>query len=155
MKHNSRKAEIRLAREVDLDGWMALVASVRESFPGLETPQALEDHRNAVVECICRESAVCAVTDGRVVGALLFSRDQGELCFLAVAPECRRQHIARELFTFMLTRMEPGRDISVTTYRTGDPRGAAARAFYQKMGFTEGPLSEAFGCPVQEFLRKG
>ena len=87
--------------------------------------------------------------------ALLFSRDQGELCFLAVAPECRRQHIARELFTFMLTRMELGRDISVTTYRTGDPRGAAARAFYQKMGFAEGPLSEAFGCPVQEFLRKG
>lgn len=42
----------------------------------------------------------------------------------------------------------------MTTYRQGDPRGAAARAFYKRLGFSEGKLGEEFGCPVQEFVLK-
>lgn len=76
------------------------------------------------------------------------------LCFLAVDPACRRQHIAQKLVHFMLLRMEKGKDITVTTYREGDPNGAAARAFYKNLGFSEGRLTEEFGCPVQEFILK-
>ena len=42
----------------------------------------------------------------------------------------------------------------MTTYREGDPNGAAARAFYKNVGFSEGRLTEEFGCPVQEFILK-
>ena len=76
------------------------------------------------------------------------------LCFLAVDPASRRQHIARRLVDFMLARMDAGRTITVTTYREDDPRGAAARAFYRRMGCSEGKLGEEFGCPVQEFTLK-
>ena len=77
------------------------------------------------------------------------------LCFLAVDPASRRQHIARRLVDFMLARMDAGSTVTVTTYREGDPRGAAARAFYRSVGFSEGKLGEEFGCPVQEFTLKG
>lgn len=36
--------EIRFANDSDLDGWMTLVESVRDAFPGLETPEALSSN---------------------------------------------------------------------------------------------------------------
>lgn len=135
-----------------LDGWMELTDRVRESFPGLESTEALEEHRKTVQEFIRRESAICAVENGRVVGALLFSREESKLCFLAVEPSFRRRRAAAGMVSYMLTLMNPERDITVTTYREGTPAGIAARAFYKSMGFTAGLLTEEFGCPVQEFV---
>ena len=54
----------------------------------------------------------------------------------------------------MLTQMEAGKDVTVTTYREGDPNGIAARAFYKYLGFSEGKLTEEFGSPVQAFILK-
>ena len=145
---------IALAAQQDLDGWMRLVDRVKDAFPGLETREALEAHRHTALGFMRRGEAVCAKERGKIVGALLFSREGGMLCFLAVDPEHRRQHIAREMVSTMLAKMDPRRDIRVTTYRDGAPQGAAARAFYQRIGFTEGRLTEEFGCPVQEFVLK-
>lgn len=146
--------EIRLAHETDIDGWMMLVEQVRDAFPGLETAEAMAEHRATVLNFIQNSSAVCAEEEGRILGALLFSKENSMLCFLVVNPACRRQHIARKLVRLMLSRMEEGRDITVTTYREGDANGAAARAFYKNLGFSEGRLTEEFGCPVQEFILK-
>ena len=146
--------EIRLAGSADLDGWMALVESVKDAFPGLETPEALTDHRSTVSEFIGRGGAICAVENGRIVGTLLFSRQESELCFLAVSPEFRRRHIAESMVSLMLPELEPGRDVTVTTYREGAPEGIAARAFYKSLSFQEGELTEEFGSPVQRFVLK-
>lgn len=146
--------EIRLAQAQDIHGWMALVEQVKDSFPGLEIAEALAEHRETVLRFIRDSSAICAAENGRVVGTLLFSRESSMLCFLAVHPSCRRQHIARQMVNFMLTQMKDGKAITVTTYQANDPRGAAARAFYKRMGFSEGRLTEEFGCPVQDFLLK-
>lgn len=73
------------------------------------------------------------------------------LCFQAVDPAWRRR-IARGLVAAMLTCLPPERPVTVTTCRAGVPEGAAAWAFYRKMGFEEGRLSEEFGSPVQEFV---
>ena len=54
----------------------------------------------------------------------------------------------------MLTQMDKGKHITVTTYREGDPNGIAARAFYKSLGFSEGRMTEEFGCLVQEFILK-
>ncbi|MGN0996988.1 MAG: GNAT family N-acetyltransferase [Candidatus Ventricola sp.] len=145
---------IDLAAEQDLDGWMSLVERVKDAFPGLETGEALDEHRNAVSGFMSREAAICAKEQGRIVGTLLFSRESSMLCFLAVDPEHRRQHIAQRMVSHMLTKMDPQRDVWVTTYRDGVPQGTAARAFYKRIGFTEGRLTEAFGSPVQEFVLK-
>ena len=146
--------EVRLAGPQDLDGWMALVERVRDVFPGLETAEAMAEHRETVLQFVENASAICATESGQVVGALLFSKENGMLCFLAVDPACRRQHIARNMVSRMLSQMGKGKDVTVTTYREGDSDGIAARAFYRSLGFSEGKLTEEFGCPVQEFVLK-
>ena len=45
--------------EPDIDSWMELVKNVRWNFPGLETENALEEHRNTVLKFIRQKSAVC------------------------------------------------------------------------------------------------
>lgn len=145
---------IQLAKPEHIDAWMALVEQVRDAFPGLETAEAMAEHRATVLKFMQSSSAIWAVDAGRAIGALLFSKGNSVLCFLAVDPIYRRQHIARQMVDFMLTQMEVGRDITVTTYREGAPNGIAARAFYKRLGFSEGKLTEEFGCPVQESVLK-
>ena len=146
--------EIRLSKITDIDGWMQLVNKVKDSFPGLETTEALNEHRAVALDFIRNNSAICAATENKIVGSLLFSKDQNTLCFLAVDPDCRRHHIAEQMVNHMLGFMDPEKDIVVTTYREGVSEGIAARAFYKHLGFTEGNLKEEFGYPVQEFLLK-
>ena len=133
---------------------MGLVRRVRDNFPGLETEEALEAHRETVLAFMDENAAIRAKSGGRIVGILLFARAEQMLCFLAVDPACRRRHIAEQMVTYMLTFLDPQKEVVVTTYREGAPEGAAARAFYKRMGFAEGRLTEEFGSPVQEFVLK-
>ena len=146
------KIDIKIAKECDIDCWMRLVSKVKDSFPGLETKKALDEHRETVLEFIHKKSAICARIEDRIVGALLFSKENNMLCFLAVDPAYRRGHIAEKMVTYMLSRMDSQKDVFVTTYREGDPEGITARAFYKHLGFIEGKLTEEFGSPVQEFV---
>ena len=146
--------KIQLAKPENIDAWMVLVEQVRDTFPGLETAEAMAEHRATVLQFILESSAICALEAGRVAGALLFSKENSVLCFLAVDPAHRRQHIARQMVDFMLTQMDVGKNVTVTTFREGDPNGIAARTFYKHLGFSEGKLTEKFGSPVQEFILK-
>ncbi len=145
---------IELATEQNIDHWMDLVGKVKGSFPGLETQNALDEHRSTVLEFMDKGSAICAKTGNRIVGTLLFSKETNMLCFLAVDAEYRRQHIAEKMFSYMLTFMDSEKDVTVTTYRADVPEGIPARVFYKRMGFAEGKLTEAFDSPVQEFVLK-
>lgn len=131
---------------------MQLVVKVKDSFPGLETDAALAEHEKTVLSFIQKGGSICAEVDGNIRGILLFSKRRCQLCFLAVDPDCRRKHIAREMVGLMLEQLPHNKDVTVSTYREGDPNGIAARKFYKKMGFVEGPLSEEFGSPVQIFV---
>lgn len=73
-----------------------------------------------------------------LAGALLFSKENNMLCFLAVDTEYRRQHIAEKMVSYMLTFMNSKKDVVVITYREGVPEGIAAREFYKHMGVVEG-----------------
>ena len=146
--------QIELGRACEIDRWRQLVDQVKENFPGLETQAALEEHRNTVLDFMGQKSAICAKSGDKIVGTLLFSKEHSMLCFLAVDAEYRRQHIAEKMVSRMLARMDPGKEVTVTTYREGVPEGEAARAFYKRLGFVAGRLSEAFGSPVQEFVLK-
>ncbi len=143
-----------LATKQDIDNWMDSVYKVKDSFPGLETEEALDEHRKNVLDFMDKSSAICAKADSKIVGTLLFSKETNTLCFLAVDAEYRRQHIAEKMFSYMLTFMDSKKDIIVTTYRADVPEGIPARMFYKKMGFAEGKLTEEFGSPVQEFVLK-
>lgn len=146
--------KIELGTEQDIVRWMCLVEKVKNAFPGLETKEALTEHRNTVLDFMDKASAICTKEQDEIVGILLFSKGNNTLCFLAVDPEYRRQHIAEKMVSHMLTLMDSRSDVVVTTYREGVPEGIAARAFYKRLGFVEGKLTEEFGSPVQEFILK-
>lgn len=146
--------EIRLGNTNDIDNWMMLVDKVKKNLPGLETKEAMDEHKKTVLSFIKKESAICAIIDNKIVGVLLFSKENNMLCFLAVDAEYRRQHIAEKMVNNMFELLDSAKDVVVTTYRDGVPEGAPARAFYKRIGFVEGKLTEEFGSPVQEFVFK-
>lgn len=146
--------QIEMEDESRIDAWMALAERVKAVFPGLETAEAMEAHRRAALGFMRRASAICALDGERIVGGLLFSKEQNMLCFLAVDAAYRRQGVARRMVERMLPLMDGEKDVVVTTYREGAPEGAAARAFYARLGVVPGRLMEEFGSPVQEFVMK-
>lgn len=120
-ERREQAAEIRLASPRDIEGWMALVSRVKDDFPGLESADGLRDHRAVTLRFMQSGAALCAVRGERLVGALLFSKEAGALCFLAVDPACRRQHIGQRMVSAMLVQMDEGKDVAVTTYREATP----------------------------------
>lgn len=144
--------EIRKGIISDIRLWMNLVDKVKNLFPGLETKEAVFEHEKTVLQFIAREEALCAETDGKIVGILLFSKEQNMLCFLAVDEDFRRQHIAYELVNRMYAYLDLSKDITLETHVEGVPEGIAARRFYKKLGFKEGMIKEEFGSQVQEFI---
>lgn len=95
-----------------------------------------------------RQEAIYAKQAGIIVGVLLFSKENNTLCFLAVNPIFRRQHMAEK----MIPQMKGDKPITVTTCREGVADAIVARAFYQKLGFVPGKLTVEFGSEVQKFV---
>lgn len=138
-----------------LGSWMALVRKVRDNFPGLETEDALEDHCKTVLKFMGRGEALCVQEGGQVVGVLLYSSKHNMICCLAVDPACRRRGYASALLAEALRGLDRTRDITVSTFREGDPWGEAPRALYAKFGFVPGELTVEFGYPNQVFVLPG
>lgn len=154
MEYELSRIAVRFGMPDDLPSWMVLVRRVAWNFPGLETEASLHEHAATVSRFISKGNAICAVCGGKVVGVLLFSRRLNMLCCMAVAPEFRRRGIAQGMFDLMLTISDPTRDLTVTTFREGDPRGEAPRAFYMKNGFVPAELMTENNYPCQMFVRK-
>lgn len=138
----------------DIDRWMRLVTAVRANFPGLETAEAIEDHKNTVLKFMNRGEALCMKDGDEIAGVLLFSSKHSMICCLAVAPEYRRRGAASAMLTEALSRLGRSRPITVTTFREDDPKGAAPRALYKGFGFTEGELCVELNYPTQVFVLK-
>lgn len=136
----------------DIDSWMALVKRVSWNFPGLETAESIEEHKQTVLKFISKKQALCVKKCNEVVGVLLFSRNHNMICCLAVAPGYRQCGIASELLKKALEELDRSKDISVSTFREEDEKGIAPRALYKKFGFKEDELIEEFGYPNQRFV---
>ena len=139
----------------DLESWMELVKKVRWNFPGLETEEALEDHRQTVLRFMAERRALCVKNGDHVIGVLLLSKKHNMICCLAVDPAFRRNGIASALLEQALSELDRSGNITVTTFREHDEKGTAPRALYRRFGFTDGKLLTEFGYPVQEFVRRG
>lgn len=145
--------EVLCGRAEDLPAWMALVRRVAYNFPGLETEEALQEHARTVARFLSEGRGLCAMDAEGLAGVLLFSLHHRMNCFLAVAPERRRQGVGSALLREALSRLGTGGPITVTTFRAEDPWGAAPRALYQRFGFMPEELVEENGYPCQRFVR--
>jgi ribosomal protein S18 acetylase RimI-like enzyme len=131
---------------------MLLVRKVRCNFPGLETEERLDEHKQTVLKFMNKKQALCVRNRKTVVGVLLFSRNRNMICFLAVDPEHRKQGLASILLRKALDELDRSKDITVSTFRENDDKGIAPRALYKKFGFQEGEMTEEFGYPNQVFV---
>jgi len=147
--------EVLFGNERDIEPWIELVRGMRDNFPGLETDEGLDEYRSTVLEFMSENRALCVKEGSEIVGVLLFSVTHNMICCLAVSPAHRRKGIACALMTEALGHLDRSRNITVTTFCEGDPRGAAPRALYRKFGFVEGELVVEFGCPSQVFVLRG
>lgn len=136
----------------DIDSWMNLVKDVRWNFPGLETQQNLDEHKETVLRFMEKKQALCVKEENEIVGVILFSRGQNMICCLTVSPKYRRLGIASKLLEKALSELNTDKDITVSTFRENDEKGIAPRALYKKFGFVEDELIEEFGYPNQKFV---
>ena len=84
----------------DIDSWMELVKEVRWNFPGLETEEALEDHRQTVLRFMGENRALCMKNGDKVIGVLLFSKTHNNnhpVCY-----DFNRGHSCRSWFLLNL-----------------------------------------------------
>ncbi len=135
-----------------IDSWMQLVRKVSWNFPGLETEENFEEHKQTVLKFMNKLQAVCVKDSEIIVGVLLFSRNRNMICCLAVDPEYRQQGLASILLRKALAELDRSREITVSTFRENDEKGIAPRALYKKFGFQEGEMTEEFGYPNQVFV---
>ena len=145
--------QVQFGKNTDIDEWMKLVEEISWNFPGLETKEKIEEHRETVLRFISKEQALCVKdNDKKVVGVLLFSRGHNMICCLGVSPKFRRRGIASALLSMALEQLDKSKDITVSTFREEDSKGTAPRALYQRFGFVEDELIEECGYPNQRFI---
>lgn len=149
-----QKDNVTLATQDDIDAWMALVAGVRQEFPGLETQRDLDAHRETVLRFMDEGRALCVKDRWAIKGVLLLSKKHNMICCLAVAAEYRRRGIASALMNRAISMLDSDRDITVTTFRADDPKGDAPRALYRRYGFEADELCMELGYPTQRFVRR-
>ena len=64
-----------------IDSWMQLVRKVSWNFPGLETEENLEEHKQTVLKFMNKLQAVCVKDSENVVGVWV---SQSSICFTSL-----------------------------------------------------------------------
>ena len=144
--------ELLFGEAPDIASWMKLVKQVSWNFPGLETAERLDEHKETVLKFMKKKQALCIKKQNKVIGVLLFSRNRNMICCLAVSPEYRKQGIASRLLKKALSELDRGRNITVSTFCENDEKGIAPRALYKKFGFEEGDFTREYDYPNQVFI---
>lgn len=132
----------------DIPDWMELAALTVDGFPCFEEA----DHLERLRESIRRQQALILRDEGRIVGALAFSRRTGNIDFLTVHPQYRGRMIEEKLLGHLARNLPAGRQIGITTFRKGDRADTGQRKAYQRLGFREAELLTEFGYPTQRLL---
>ena len=65
--------ELLLGGTTDIDSWMKLVKQVSWNFPGLETTENIDEHRDTVLKFMDKKQALCVKNKEEIIGVLLFS----------------------------------------------------------------------------------
>lgn len=141
-------SDIRPAERGDVEPWMRLVDLSAGGYPMLDE----EEYRGQLEDSIRKERALILRKGETVLGAMLFSDETGCIQFMGVHPRCWNQGIPEMFLKKLKAEYIPGREVSTTTFRNGDPADNGQRNIWKLLGFREGELLEEYGYPTQRLV---
>ncbi|MEI7034995.1 GNAT family N-acetyltransferase [Streptomyces pratensis] len=133
---------IRLARDTDLDGFLALASQVEHWFgpmvgePGFH--RAVEAHIRDAAALVAESTAAPGVVGGLLFGA---APPAYHVHWLVTAEHCRGRGVGRLLMADALRRYVTGPGaVDVVTFGPDHPGAvdSGARVFYERLGFRPG-----------------
>lgn len=142
------KEDIQFATPADIEDWMALVNLTIDGYPCLNK----SEYRAQLHQCIANKNALILRDERTAIGILGFSADTGSIDFLAIHPQYRHFEIAQLFLDKLADDLLFGKEISLTTYRTGDKADTGYREEYRRLGFAERELLVEYGYPTQRFV---
>lgn len=145
---NGQRANIALAKNGDIAGWMKLVRLVVDGFPHLDEKRYAENLREYI-----RKGRALILKDGdTAIGIMAFNETEGHIDFLGVHPQYRKRGIAEAFCQKALYELAHSGKISVTTFREGDKADTGYREMFKSIGFAEAEMMIEFGYPTQRLV---
>lgn len=135
----------RAVQERDAERCMQLSRAEQRHFPGYEEGA----FRASLARAIDRGEALALYAGRRLAGLCLFDTAAREIGYLCIAQAYHGRHAGMRLAVTALSRMKPGEEAQVITFRDDDEHGLAAVSFWRAMGFSGGGDVECFGYPCQ------
>lgn len=142
------KDSIKFATSADVDAWMELVRLTVDGYPRLDEAE----YKDKLHQYIADSKALILRDEEMAAGIMGFSRDTGNIDFLAVHPQYRHTGVTELFLGKIMDGLSCGKEISVTTYRTGDKADTGYREEYRRIGFAEKELLVEYGYPVQRLV---
>lgn len=147
-KKTDSQWEIAYATEDDIPCWMGLVRLVIDGFPHLH-----EDEHIGVLKQRIKTDQALILKDGTIaVGIMLFSHKTGSIDFMGTHPLYRQMGIPKAFLHKVMNELLDDKEISITTYRSGDKADTGHRKQIIELGFAEAELLVEFGYPTQRFV---
>jgi AraC-like DNA-binding protein len=147
-KKSDSQWEIAYATEEDIPCWMDLVRLVIDGFPHLH-----EDEHIGVLKQRIKTDQALILKDGTIaVGIMLFSHITGSIDFMGTHPLYRQMGIPKAFLHKVMNELLDDKEISITTYRSGDKADTGHRRQIIELGFAEAELLVEFGYPTQRFV---
>ena len=146
---------IRWATENDLPAWYTLATEVSDIFQHPADIGAELRNNNRGIGSISRYEMLTAVDymSSDNIGFICFSRTENAVTWFAVSEKHRGKGAGVRLLKTALRQLDTNKDVIVNTFTADYPQGTAARALYQKFGFTiEKPIDHE-GFPLIEMKR--
>ena len=142
------KDSIKFATSADVNAWMELVRLTVDGYPRLDEAEYKDKLHQYIAD-----SKALILRDGEMAAGIMgFSRDTGNIDFLAVHPQYRHTGVTRLFLGKIMDGLSCGKEISVTTYRAGDKADTGYREEYRRIGFAEKELLVEYGYPVQRLV---
>lgn len=137
------------AKPIDKTDIDEILNSSIQDFPGLKEA-GISDK---LMKLIKRGDVLVAKDKGEIVGQLIYRRSTGELIFMSVKPEYRKEGVARELFRFMCAQVPRDKEIYTFSFRKDDMGEEGPETYFTNvLGFKPRAWMEREGIPVQKFV---
>ena len=140
--------KIRPAKKEDIPAWMDLVWQTVGGYPHLTKQGYLPDLQRS----IAGRRAFLWEDAGQAAGILIFSPESGNIEFIGIHPQYRKQNIFSVFLDRLRMEYPSCRRFQITTYRDQDKADPGYRRDLLRLGFLPDRLLTEYGYPTQRFL---